>query len=96
MKISINKLLSMQKIMRERLNELKSLRSECSTKERTFFGNEDKKEKEPLYDVIKVDEKMTQIERFLMNSDFAIKESNAKVKVDINIDVDNLLSPIKK
>jgi len=95
MKLTVNKLLSMQKIIRERLHELKSLRSECSTSERTFFGNEDKKVKEPMYDVKEVDKKMVKLERFLMESDFAVKESNAKVKLEINVDVDDLLSPIQ-
>ena len=95
MKLTVNKLLSMQKIVRERLNELKNLRSEVSKKERTFFGNEDKKIVEPMYDVKEVDRKITKLERFLMDSDFSIKESNAKTKVEINVDVDDLLSPIQ-
>jgi hypothetical protein len=95
MKLTVNKLLSMQKIVRERLNELKNLRSEVSKKERTFFGNEDKKVVEPMYDVKEVDKKITKLERFLMDSDFSVKESNAKTKVEINVDVDDLLSPIQ-
>ena len=95
MKITINKLLSMQKIIRERLNELKTLRSEVSTKERIFFGGDERKEKEPNYNVIEVDKKIVQLERFLLDSDFVVKESNAKTKADINVNIDDLLSPIK-
>jgi len=95
MKMTVNRILSMQKIIRERLNELKSLRSEVSTRERIFFGGDERKEKEPNYDVIKVDRKIVKLERFLLDSDFVIKESNAKTKVDIIADIDDLLSPIE-
>lgn len=93
--ITISKLLSLQKIIKGRLNELKQLRSESSTIEKTYFGKDDLKEKIPQYDVKKIDEKIVQLERFLLDSDFAVKDSNATTKVDMELDIDGLLSSIK-
>lgn len=96
-KMSINQVLSLTKIVRERLNELRSLRQSLATKERHFFGEEEKKrtEIEPQFDVRTVDKKVIELENFLFLADSAVKTSNAITKLDLEINVTELLEPLK-
>lgn len=95
--MSINQILSLSKIIRERLNELRQLRSGLATKERTFYGEEEQKRKEiePQYDMKAVDRKVVELENFLFLADSAVKTSNAITKLDLNVDVNMLLEPLK-
>lgn len=95
--MTINKILSLTKIVRERLNELRSLRSQVASRERTYWGEEEKKSKEiePQYDVKKVDKKVTELENFLFLADSSVKASNAKTELDLEVDVDKLLEPLQ-
>ena len=91
--MSINECLVLQKSVRERVNELKNLRSQVSTKER-YFG-EKEKTVEPLYDVLKVDKKITQLEMWLFKADAAVKQSNATTEISVEANVDVLLAPLE-
>ena len=93
--MTINELLVLQKAVRERKNELSSLRSQLSTKERYFnIGNENKVV-EPQYDVKAVDKKIVELELFLFKADAAVKQSNASTQVNVQADVDVLLAPLQ-
>jgi len=93
--ITINEALVLQKAVRERLNELKSLRSTVANKESFLFAREEKKVVEPQYDVKLVDRKMTELQLFLLKSDTAIKRSNATATIRLDFDADKLLSSIQ-
>jgi hypothetical protein len=91
--LTINEVLVLEKAIRERLNELKALRSEVSSKT-TYFGHESKAI-EPQYDVKAVDKKMTDLEKFLLKANAAIKKSNAITSIEIEYDTEKLLDPIQ-
>ena len=93
--MTINELLVLMKVIRERLNELKSLRNQVSTKEHYMYGETSKKIVEPQYDVKLVDKKITELENFLYLADSSIKASNAVTKVNLTVDVDSLLKPLE-
>lgn len=87
---SVNYLLSMEKSLRQRLNQLNELKNEVSRKYRY-----DDKVDEPTYDVKAVDKKITEINRALFAIDHMIKASNAKTMVDASgIDYVSLMSEI--
>lgn len=92
MQVTINKLLAMEKSLRERLNQLNELKEK--TARRTLWDDNDKRE-EPTYDVRKVDAKITEINKALFEINFTVKESNAKTAVDVNVDYNVLVSAIE-
>ncbi len=96
-KMSINQILSLTKIIRERLSELRSLRQSLATKETNYFGDQEQKRKEiiPQFDVLKVDRKIIELENFLFLADSSIKTSNAITKLDFEINVTDLLKPLE-
>lgn len=91
MKHTINRLLAMEKSLRERLVQLNELKKESS---RYTIFSEDKKEY-PTYDVKKVDKKITDINKALFEISHKIKESNAKTRIDVDINYDELVSALE-
>lgn len=92
-KLTINELLALIKSVRARVSELNSLRSQVSSEEHYFGAKE--KVVEPKYDVKLVDKKITELEKFLFKADALIKQSNALTTVEIEADIDVLLSPLE-
>ncbi len=95
MKITINEILVLQKVVRERTAELRSLRSSVANRELYMYGKDNQKVVEPQYDVKAVDRKITELERFLLKSDTAVKRSNAITEVEVDSDTDKLFDPIQ-
>ena len=91
--MTINELLVVTKIVRERLKDLKELRTEVANVKRVY--GEKESVKEPQYDVKKVDQKITSLQNFLMVADQKVKQSNAVTQIDYQPNVDNLLSPLE-
>ena len=91
--MTINEVLVVMKAVRERVSDLQRLRSEVAVKER-FFGVE-KSEKEPQYDVVFVDEKIAELKLFLVLADAAIKVANARISIDLDVNVEKLLEPLR-
>jgi len=91
--MTVNELLVVTKIVRERLKDLKELRTEVSNLKR-YYGDKESV-KEPQYDVKKVDKKITELQNFLMLADQKVKQSNAVTQIDYIPDVINLLSPLE-
>lgn len=81
------------KAVRERINDLKSLRSDVSKKERYFSTTE--KTVEPQYKVQAVDKKIVQLQNWLYGADAKIKEANALTMVNVDVDLDELLAPLE-
>jgi len=90
--MTINELLSLMKIVRERLQDLKGLRSQISTKE---FYMSAEKIVEPQYEVKAVDKKITELQNFLFDADSMIKQSNAVTNIDCGFDIGMLLAPLE-
>jgi len=96
MQYTINEILSLQKMVRERVNELRGLRASVSNRD-TYFGEyaqAKQRVQEPQYDVIEVDTRITQLELWLFKVDAAIKQSNAVTKLETEINVESLLQPL--
>ena len=94
-KLTVNQLLSLMKTIRTRRHELMELRKGVSTSETRFFREQEvTKEKHVHYDVAGVDRKIITLDNFLYKADAAIKQCNAMVKVDLDVDVDSLLEPL--
>jgi hypothetical protein len=92
--MKVNELLSLQKIVRERKNELVGMRSQVSTKT-TYYGQKESIV-EPQYDVKKLDKRITEMQNWLYRVDAAIKMTNAVTEVTgIDVDVDGILAPLE-
>lgn len=91
--MTINEILTTTKIVRERLGDLKALRNNVSVR-RTYFGATQNTE-EPQYDVKLVDKKIVELQNFLAVADSKIKSMNAKTEVDLEVNLEKLLSPLE-
>ena len=91
MEMSISGLLSMEKSLRERKNQLTELAKENSSK--TFWEDKNKRE-EPVYDVRELDKKVVLINNALFKIDQLIKASNATTIVNMDVNFDELMSAI--
>ena len=93
--MTVNELLVLTKVVRERVNQLNTLANQCATEERVFYAERDKETTTtPQYDIKLVDKKITHLKTWLFKADAAIKQSNAKTEVAVEADVDVLLAPL--
>jgi hypothetical protein len=91
---SVNEVLSLLKVIRERLNELKGLRNQVSVKDK--WMRDDSKVTEPQYSVQLVDKKIVMLQNFIFLADSKIKSINAKTEVEgLEVNVSDLLSPLE-
>jgi hypothetical protein len=98
--MTINEGMVLLKTLKERLAELRNLRSSVSTEKVTTYpwdkDNQHKIESITVkYDIKLLDKKVTEIELFCFKLDSAIKQSNAKTEISIVADVDKLLAPLE-
>jgi len=91
--VTINELLVLIKAVRERRNDLISLRDKNSIT--TRWMTDEKKVEEPQYDPKNVDKKVSELDLFLLKADAKIKQSNARVEIEIDAEADKLLAPIE-
>jgi len=90
---TINEALVALKIVKERLSELRKLRSEVAVRERFYSSSEHLKE--PVYDVRKVDEKIVEIELWVLEAEQEIKRVNARTEVAVKTEeIKALLAPL--
>lgn len=92
MNLTISSALSTEKILRTRLNQLNELKNEVSRRTRFADPNQTV---EPTYEVKDVDKKIVDINRALLKIDMKVKEVNAKTSLDVDVNLDELLSEIK-
>jgi len=90
--MTVNRLLEMQKALKERRSQLEKLAVENS-KETRWYGSTEKSET-PLYDATKLDEMVTDINNAMFEISATLKESNATTKVAIELDFAELMKPI--
>lgn len=86
--MTVNELLVVVKIVRERLNDLKLLRTEVANEKR-FYGDAERVV-EHKYEVVKVDKKITELQNFLMKADRAV----AVTEVAFIVNAEQLLEPL--
>jgi phosphoribosylaminoimidazole-succinocarboxamide synthase len=92
MEMSVSKLLEMQKALKDRRRQLEDLLKETSTE--TSWRDMSQKEKRPVYQVVKVDEKLVKINSALFEIAAEIKQANAQTKIEVAVDFQDLMSPI--
>ena len=99
--ITVNAAMCLQKTIKERLAELRNLRSAVATEKTTTYPWQDEgkaskiEEVKVKYDIKLLDKKITELELFLYKVDAAIKHSNAVTEIDVAVDVDKLLAPLE-
>jgi RNA processing factor Prp31 len=89
--VTVNKLLAMEKSLRERLGQLNELKNNSS---REFHWMKEEKTEKPTYDIKAVDAMIVKINKALFDINHTIKESNAKTLVDVSLNYDELVAPI--
>lgn len=92
---TVNAWLSMKNSLQSRLSELKDLKGNATTRHISEYSDGRKDITEPTYDIKSIDKKCAQITTALFKIDRAIKEANAKTKVELDVDYDTLVMPIE-
>jgi len=95
---SINEWMVIKKMLSERRGDLKQLRQASAVKSLITqrYGEDVTETKNELqYDTKLVDRRIVEIQNADMLIDSAIKQSNAVIKVELPVDVDQLLSPME-
>jgi hypothetical protein len=98
--LTISEGMVLQRTIGQRKNDLQQMRNANLVRSRHFsyLGDGEPKERietEPQYDPKVVDAKIVELETFLFKLDSSIKRANAKAIIEIEVDVDKLLEPIK-
>jgi hypothetical protein len=91
---TVNAWLSMKNSLQSRLSELKDMKNNATTRRISEWDGK-KETVEPTYDIKFIDKKCAQITTALFKIDRAIKEANAKTKVELDVDYDALVTPIE-
>ena len=92
--VTVNKLLAMEKSLRERLSQLETVKN-ASVKETHWMEKENAKVEKPTYDIKAVDAKIVKINKALFEINHSIKESNARTTLNVDLSYDELVSPIE-
>ena len=96
MSITVNAALSMQKALKQRMSQLETTKSNSTMRTRYMSLDKSERVEEPMYDIKKLDKKVTEINKALLKIDQEIKRSNAATTVDLaNIDFDVLMSEVE-
>ena len=95
---TVNEFLVLKKVFAERKNDLKQIRLQTTVKTKTVrrYNDETTEETvEPQYDTKVIDRRVTEIQNAELAIDSAIKQSNATTALNVNVDVEKLLSPME-
>ena len=94
---TVNEFLVLKKVFAERKNDLKQIRLQTTVKTKTVrrYNDETTEETvEPQYDTKLIDRRVTEIQNAELMIDAAIKQANATTTLNVNVDVEKLLSPM--
>jgi hypothetical protein len=94
MESTVSTTLEKLRALKDRKKQLEELLKETSTE--TAWRDMSQKQKSPLYDVVKVDEKITKINNAIFEISAAIKQSNAVTQISVDVDFADLMSPIAR
>jgi hypothetical protein len=94
--MTVNQLLELMKVVRERIGRYKALQKDVATKERWSerITGDFVKETILQYDSKLIDSKISEYENFLFKAASSIKESNAKTEIPMEVNVDLILAPM--
>jgi len=97
MRISINRALALDRLLKERVNDLKRLRSEVAVKKVSSWMSREGQQEEitPQYDIRKLDRKALLLQQAIYEIDAMVKESNASTTVELSTSIDELLTPLE-
>jgi hypothetical protein len=93
MLVTINKALVLGKVIRERMNDLKQLRSNVSTKRTSLFG-ERQDVVEPTYDIKELDKQILKLQKMAFELESTIKEQNNITMVEFRYEDSDLFTSI--
>lgn len=92
MLITINKALVLGKVIRERMNDLKGLRTQVAVK-KTWMGTPERGEVvEPTYDVKELDKAILKLQQMAFELESSVKEMNNTTYITFNHDEGDLFS----
>jgi hypothetical protein len=93
--MTVNALLELMKVVRERIGRYKALQKDVATKEKWSerISGDFVKDTILQYDPKLLDKKISEYENFLYKASSAIKESNAKTEVSLSVN-ENILDPL--
>ena len=96
MAITINQALAMRKALIGRRDQLKELVTSNSSRKRNYYGENERTQEEPTFDVAAADAKKTEIDMALFKIDATIKQSNASTQIDLpGVVFEELMAPLK-
>jgi hypothetical protein len=96
--MTVNEAMALMKVVRERVGDMKQLRTQVAvkTKERRGYGeNQYEEESDPQYDAKSLDRRIVELQNWLFIADAAVKQSNARTDISIPADVEKLLAPLE-
>ena len=95
---TINEWLVIKKVLAERKSDLKSIRIQTAVKKtetQRYGDNVTTEVSDPQYDTKLIDRRVTEIQNAELSIDAAIKQANAATTLNVNVDVEKLLSPME-
>jgi hypothetical protein len=90
MDITINRALILSKSFKERISDLKHLRTEVSTTKRSWLGD-NREDKIPMYDVKLLDNKILNLQKLLYKIETSIKGSNNIATIEVTQEIEDEL-----
>lgn len=98
--MTISEAIVLTKTIRERINSLTGLRNSNAVERNTYFMRETGSDKQrdeikPKYDPTALDKKIVFLENTLFKVETAIKRANAKSEIGIEVNIDEILTPIE-
>ena len=97
MEKTINEWLVIKKVLGERKGDMKQIRLHTSMKTKTtrrYEGETTEESIEPEYDTKVIDRRVIEIQNAELIIDAAVKQSNARNELALNVDVEKLLAPM--
>lgn len=92
--LTVGKALEMMKALKDRKKQLEELLKETATE--TSWRDPAPREKTPKYDVVIVDQKLSDINNALFDLASTIKQVNAQTVMDFEVDFKALMSPLTR
>lgn len=94
-KLTVNSAIELVNTLRTRLEDMKNLRDRNISETEEIWGDK-KTVRHVLFDPTVCDERVVDIQNAIRNLNAAVKESNAKTYLEVDVDEKKLLSAIQK
>ena len=93
--MTVNEAIQFLNTLKGRVTQLREMRREVSTSTTRPWQGGGEQVTKPEYDVKKLDIQVVKIENAIWKLDAHIKMINAKTKIELQVDVDDLLKPLE-